>query len=80
MDPFSLINIFTLSFTVWVREDAIQQADYAINTGPEVLTFYEDYFNIPFPLPKQDMIAIPDYSGGAMENWGLITYRSERLF
>ncbi|XP_069189951.1 aminopeptidase N [Procambarus clarkii] len=66
-------------FRVWVREDAIQQADYAINTGPEVLTFYEDYFNIPFPLPKQDMIAIPDYSGGAMENWGLITYRESAL-
>ncbi|XP_069952147.1 aminopeptidase N [Cherax quadricarinatus] len=62
-------------FRVWAREGAIQQADYALRTGPEALTFYEEeYFNIPFPLPKQDMIAIPDFSGGGMENWGLITY------
>ncbi|XP_071539736.1 aminopeptidase N-like isoform X8 [Panulirus ornatus] len=62
-------------FRVWSRESAIDQASYALQTGPEVLTFFENYFSIPFPLPKQDMIAIPDFSAGAMENWGLITYR-----
>ena len=44
-----------------------------------MLEYYEEYFNIPFPLPKQDMIAIPDFISGAMENWGLITYRESRL-
>jgi hypothetical protein len=39
------------------------------------LTFYEDYFQIPFPLPKQDMVALKDLSFGGMENWGMITYR-----
>ena len=68
--------LLSLQFcTVWTREEAISQTDYAIGAGPAILTWYESYFNIPFPLPKQDMIALPDFSAGAMENWGLITYR-----
>lgn len=53
--------------------------EYAKYIGPKVLKFYEDYFDIKFPLPKVDMIAIPDFSAGAMENWGLITYRETAL-
>uniref|UniRef100_A0A6A7FVN9 Aminopeptidase N n=1 Tax=Hirondellea gigas TaxID=1518452 RepID=A0A6A7FVN9_9CRUS len=66
-------------FRVWAREQAISQAQYAKSIGPDVLTWFEQYFDIPFPLPKQDMIAIPDFSAGAMENWGLITYRETAL-
>ena len=47
-----------------------------METGVRSLEFYEDYFNIKYPLPKCDMIAIPDFQAGAMENWGLVTYRS----
>jgi len=50
-------------------------ARYASRIGPQVLKFFEDYFQIAFPLPKQDMLAIPDLSFSGMENWGMITYR-----
>ena len=61
--------------SVWAREEAIGQAEYSKTIGPPMQRFFEQYFDIPFPLPKQDMIALPDFSAGAMENWGLITYR-----
>lgn len=63
------------NFSVWARHEAIQQAEYSLNIGPKILHYYEQYFGIPFPLPKMDMIALPDFAAGAMENWGLITYR-----
>jgi aminopeptidase N len=63
------------NFSVWARHEAIQQAEYSLKIGPKILHYYEKYFGIPFPLPKMDMIALPDFSAGAMENWGLITYR-----
>jgi aminopeptidase N len=62
-----------VKFRIWARRDAIDQVDYASDVGPKVLRFYENYFDEKFPLPKIDMIAIPDFSAGAMENWGLIT-------
>jgi aminopeptidase N len=37
---------------------------YASEIGPKIQAFFEDYFQIPFPLPKQDMIAIPDFAAG----------------
>ena len=64
-----------LRFTVWSRESALPQTTYAANIGPKMLRYLEKYFNIPFPLPKQDMVALPDFGFSGMENWGLITYR-----
>ncbi|XP_034233896.1 aminopeptidase N-like isoform X2 [Thrips palmi] len=75
---FAVTDFATLrngSFTVWARRDALQQARYALQIGPRVLNYLEKYFNIPYPLPKMDMMALPDLAAGAMENWGLITYR-----
>jgi aminopeptidase N len=48
---------------------------YAINVSPKIHDFLEDFFNINYPIAKQDQAAIPDFNAGAMENWGLITYR-----
>ncbi|KAI8422965.1 hypothetical protein MSG28_014060 [Choristoneura fumiferana] len=66
-------------FKIWARADAIDQAEYASTTGPKVLSYFEKWFGVKFPLPKQDMVAIPDFGAGAMENWGLITYRETAL-
>ncbi|KAL0271356.1 UNVERIFIED_CONTAM: hypothetical protein PYX00_008471 [Menopon gallinae] len=66
-------------FAVWARSDAISQAKYALEIGPKCLKYFEEYFDIDFPLPKVDMIALPDFAAGAMENWGLITYRETAM-
>lgn len=63
------------TFAVWAREQALGQGRYALEIGPKILRYFEDYYGIKFPLPKIDMFALPDFSAGAMENWGLITYR-----
>ncbi|CAG2105680.1 unnamed protein product [Medioppia subpectinata] len=51
------------------------QGVFALDVAIKSLTYYEDYFDIPYPLSKLDMIAVSDFPIGAMENWGLITYR-----
>ncbi|KAH8271340.1 hypothetical protein KR018_007311 [Drosophila ironensis] len=66
-------------FRTWARPNAIDQCDYAAEFGPKVLQYYEEFFGIKFPLPKIDQIAVPDFSAGAMENWGLVTYREIAL-
>ena len=48
-------------FRIWTEESSLDQAQYAKDIGPKILEYFEQYFNIPFPLPKQDMIAIPDF-------------------
>lgn len=55
------------------------QGLFALEVATEVLPYYKDYFNIAYPLPKIDLIAIADFSAGAMENWGLVTYRETCL-
>ena len=52
---------------------------YALDSSQQILTYYNDYFGVPYPLPKLDHIAIPGGFGGAMENWGGITYYESRL-
>lgn len=56
-----------------------EQGRFALDCARKVLEFYEKYFDIPYPLPVLDMIAIPDFSSGAMENWGAVTYRESAL-
>lgn len=75
VSDFEVLKSESEHFRVWARIDAIEQARYTLDIGPRILKYYEDYFKIKFPLPKMDTIALPDFSAGAMENWGLITCR-----
>src|SRR5262249_36588098 len=56
-----------------------QNGRYALDQAAELLKYYNDYFAVRYPLPKLDLIALPGGSGGAMENWGGITFRESLL-
>ncbi len=54
-------------------------SDLALRYTPTLLDYYERYFGVKYPLKKLDLIAVPDFQAGAMENWGAITFREELL-
>ena len=64
---------------MWSRKELLPQTAYAADIGPRILSHYEDLFGEPFPLPKQDLVAVPDFAAGAMENWGLVVFRENAL-
>jgi aminopeptidase N/puromycin-sensitive aminopeptidase len=64
---------------VCATPDKVAFTPYALNVAKYVLHYYDDYFGIHYPLKKLDLIAIPDFEAGAMENFGAITYRETDL-
>jgi len=56
-----------------------KHARFGLEFGRKALTFSESYYGIPYPLSKMDLIAVPDFAFGAMENWGAITFRENLL-
>jgi puromycin-sensitive aminopeptidase len=68
----NLIRVFT-------THGKKKQAEFALDAACKIMSFYTKYFGIPFPIRVLDLIAIPDFAAGAMENWGAITYRETAL-
>ncbi|XP_050301023.1 puromycin-sensitive aminopeptidase [Anthonomus grandis grandis] len=64
---------------VYTPKGKKDQGLFALDVATKVLPYYKEYFNIAYPLPKIDLIAIADFMAGAMENWGLVTYRETAL-
>jgi aminopeptidase N len=56
-----------------------ESLDFALDIATRTIDFFDEYFDTKYPLPKSDHVALPDFSSGAMENWGLITYREVAL-
>lgn len=52
-----------------------QHTEFALSVAVKCLEYFNDYFAIPYPLQKCDLIALPDFASGAMENWGCLTFR-----
>ncbi len=65
---------------VWAtKAQPAESLDFALDVSKRAIEFFNDYYGVPYPLSKCDHVAIPDFSAGAMENWGLITYRERCL-
>ena len=65
---------------VWAtKAQPVESLDFPLEVAVGTVDFFDEYFGIPYPLPKLDHIALPDFSSGAMENWGLVTYREVAL-
>ena len=75
----TVTQVHGIPLKVYGTRQQIPRLDYAMRAGAAIADYYETYFDIGYPLPKLDMAAIPDYSSGATEHWGLITYRETNL-
>ncbi|CAK5093200.1 unnamed protein product [Meloidogyne enterolobii] len=82
VSDFDFVEGYTkrgIRFRIWARKDFINFTSYTLEAGIRVLEFYEDYYGIEFPLPKQDMVAFPDSEAGGTGNWGVVTFREKYL-
>ncbi len=68
-----------VAIRVCATPDKVGMTPYSLDAAKYILHYYNDYFGIPYPLKKLDLIALPDFEAGAMENFGAITFRETDL-
>lgn len=76
--PFVYMENTEYNYRVFARSEAFETLNYSFVVGPPLLESLETFTDIEYlstGIGKLDQVAIPDFSAGAMENWGLVTYR-----
>ncbi|KAM0675733.1 hypothetical protein GVAV_000508 [Gurleya vavrai] len=68
-----------IKMRVYSAKEDVKNGKYALDVAHDCIKIFQDYFKIDYPLEKLDMVGIPEFAMGAMENWGLITYRKSSL-
>ena len=79
LEPSEAVTTHGISVRVWAVPGTGQLAAFALNVAVFSLRFFQEYYGIPYPGDKLDLIAIPDFAFGAMENLGAITFRETAL-
>uniref|UniRef100_A0A3Q4BRR7 Aminopeptidase n=1 Tax=Mola mola TaxID=94237 RepID=A0A3Q4BRR7_MOLML len=72
-------NVSDTLVSVYSVPEKKEHTSYALDTATKLLEFYNNFFEMNYPLRKLDLVAVPDFLAGAMENWGLITFRETTL-
>jgi aminopeptidase N len=65
--------------TVYTVPGKAHQGQFCLDVAVHCLDLFQEIFGVPYPLPKSDLLAIPDFAAGAMENWGCVTYREAKV-
>ena len=76
---FDFLQAFTsagVAVRVYTPPGQTEKGRFGLEVAVKSLEFYDEYYGSPYPLPKLDMVAVPEFAMGAMENWGLVTYRA----
>jgi aminopeptidase N len=73
--PLIQLENTTRIVSVWTLPGFVQNGVFARDVAVKTLAFFEDLFQIAYPIQKLDLVGIPDFSAGAMENYGLVTFR-----
>ncbi|KAF8468306.1 peptidase family M1-domain-containing protein [Kalaharituber pfeilii] len=71
-----LYNGKKLPVRVYTTKGVVEQGRFALINAAKIVDYFSEIFHIDYPLPKVDLLAVHEFSHGAMENWGLITYRT----
>lgn len=71
----SVDNLDNVILNVWGRPEVVTHGKFAQDIGIELINELQNITNINYALPKLDLVGIPDFDMGAMENWGLATFR-----
>ncbi|EHK46514.1 hypothetical protein TRIATDRAFT_132566 [Trichoderma atroviride IMI 206040] len=64
---------------VYTTRGLKEQGRWALQHAPKIIDYFSEIFDIDYPLPKSDLLAVHEFTHGAMENWGLVTYRTTQV-